>query len=149
MRMRQKTQRLEIPDKPISIGTLESVEAACRKFLVGRGRMFRWTRYGVKQVKKALRLRVRVGDRVLRPCSSDHSSPEYPDRLESFPGNWPCSSWRPTSGIPNTSAGSCRISHQTKVPLSVDRHSNEVPKLKMFVKPWEHHAVRIISFIGQ
>jgi hypothetical protein len=31
------------------------------------------------------RRRVRVGDHALRLCSSDHSSPEYPDRLESFP----------------------------------------------------------------
>ena len=36
MRMRQKTQRLEIPDKPVSTSTLESVEAACRKFLAER-----------------------------------------------------------------------------------------------------------------
>jgi hypothetical protein len=52
MRMRQKTQRLEIPDKPISTSTLESVEAACRKFFAGRGVIFRWTGYGTKQAKK-------------------------------------------------------------------------------------------------
>jgi hypothetical protein len=51
-RMRQKTQRLEIPDKPISTGTLESVEAACRKFFAERGVIFRWTGYGTKQAKK-------------------------------------------------------------------------------------------------
>jgi len=51
-RMRQKTQRLEIPDKPISTSTVESVEAACRKFLAGRGMIFKWTGYGTKQVKK-------------------------------------------------------------------------------------------------
>jgi hypothetical protein len=52
IRMRQKTQRLEIPDKPVSTGTLESVEAACRKFFVERGVILRWTGYGTKQVKK-------------------------------------------------------------------------------------------------
>jgi hypothetical protein len=50
--MRQKTQRLEIPDKPISTSTVESVEAACRKFLAGRGMKFKWTGYGTKHVKK-------------------------------------------------------------------------------------------------
>jgi hypothetical protein len=50
--MRQKTQRLEIPDKPVSASTLESVEAACRKFFAERGVIFRWTGYGTKQVKK-------------------------------------------------------------------------------------------------
>jgi hypothetical protein len=52
MRVRQKTQRLEIPDKPVSTSTVESVEAACRKFLAGRGMKFKWTGYGTKQVKK-------------------------------------------------------------------------------------------------
>jgi hypothetical protein len=52
IRMRQKTQRLEIPDKPVSASTLESVEAACRKFFAERGVIFRWTGYGTKQVKK-------------------------------------------------------------------------------------------------
>jgi hypothetical protein len=52
MRLRQKTQRLEIPDKLISTSTVESVEAACRKFLAGRGMKFRWMGYGTKQVKK-------------------------------------------------------------------------------------------------
>jgi len=52
MRKRQKAQRLEIPDKPISTSTLESVEAACRKFFAGRGMKFKWTGYGTKQVKK-------------------------------------------------------------------------------------------------
>jgi hypothetical protein len=50
--MRQKTQRLEIPDKPISTSTVEPVEAACRKFLAGRGMKFKWTGYGTKHVKK-------------------------------------------------------------------------------------------------
>jgi hypothetical protein len=52
MRMRQKTQRLEIPDKPVSTSTLESVEAACHKFFAERGMIFRWTSYGTMQVKK-------------------------------------------------------------------------------------------------
>jgi hypothetical protein len=39
-------------DKPVSTGTVESVEAACRKFLAGRGMKFKWTGYGTKQVKK-------------------------------------------------------------------------------------------------
>jgi hypothetical protein len=51
-RMRQKTQRLEIPDKPVSTSTVESVEAACRKFFAERGMIIRWTGYGTKQVKK-------------------------------------------------------------------------------------------------
>jgi hypothetical protein len=50
--MRQKTQKLEIPDKPVSTSTLQSVEAACRKFLAERGMIFRWTSYGAKQLKK-------------------------------------------------------------------------------------------------
>jgi hypothetical protein len=52
MRMRQKTQRAEIPDKPVSASTVESVEAACRKFFAERGMVIRWTGYGTKQVKK-------------------------------------------------------------------------------------------------
>jgi len=32
-RLRQKTQRLEIPDKPVSTSTVVSVEAACASFL--------------------------------------------------------------------------------------------------------------------
>jgi hypothetical protein len=51
-RIRRKTQKLEIPDKPISPSIVESVEAACRKFLAGRGMIFKWTGYGTKQVKK-------------------------------------------------------------------------------------------------
>jgi hypothetical protein len=51
-RMRQKTQRLEIPDKLVSTSTLESVEAACRKFFAERGVRFKWTGYGTKQLKK-------------------------------------------------------------------------------------------------
>jgi len=51
-RLRQKTQKLEIPDKPVSTSSLQSVEAACRKFLAGRGIKFKWTGYGTKQVRK-------------------------------------------------------------------------------------------------
>ena len=52
IRMRQKTQRLEIPDKPVSTSTLESVEAACRKFFAERGVIFRWTGCGMRLVRK-------------------------------------------------------------------------------------------------
>jgi hypothetical protein len=39
-------------DKPVSTSTLESVEAASRKFFAERGMIFRWTGYDTKQVKK-------------------------------------------------------------------------------------------------
>jgi hypothetical protein len=52
VRLRQKAQRLEIPDTPVSTSTVESVEAACRKFFAERGMIIRWTGFGTKQVKK-------------------------------------------------------------------------------------------------
>ena len=37
MRKRLRAQRLEIPDKSLSVSALDSVEVACRKFLEKRG----------------------------------------------------------------------------------------------------------------
>jgi hypothetical protein len=39
MRLRQKAQRLELPDKPVSTTVLQSVDAACNKYPEKRGMM--------------------------------------------------------------------------------------------------------------
>ena len=55
MRLRQKAQRLELPDKPVSTTVLQSVDAACNKYLEKRGMMYKWTSsYSGKRVKKEL-----------------------------------------------------------------------------------------------
>jgi hypothetical protein len=52
-RLRQRTQRLEIPDKPISTSAVQSVEAACHKFLQKGGMIYKLTSsYSGKRVKK-------------------------------------------------------------------------------------------------
>jgi hypothetical protein len=52
-RLRQKAQRLELPDKPVSTTVLQSVYAACNKYLEKRGMMYKWTSsYSGKRVKK-------------------------------------------------------------------------------------------------
>ena len=40
VRLRQKAQRLELPDKPVSTTVLQSVDAACNKYLEKRGMMY-------------------------------------------------------------------------------------------------------------
>ena len=53
MRLRQKAQRLELLDKPVSTTVLQSVDAACNKYLEKRGMMYKWTSsYSGKRVKK-------------------------------------------------------------------------------------------------
>ncbi len=37
LRLRQKAQRLELLDKPVSTTVLQSVDAACNKYLEKRG----------------------------------------------------------------------------------------------------------------
>jgi hypothetical protein len=55
MRLRQKAQRLELPDKPVSTTVLQSVDAACNKYPEKRGMMYKWTSsYSGKRVKKEL-----------------------------------------------------------------------------------------------
>ena len=51
--LRQSAQRLELPDKPVSTTVLQSVDAACNKYLEKRGMMYKWTSsYFGKRVKK-------------------------------------------------------------------------------------------------
>jgi len=53
MWVRQKAERLELPDKPVSTTVLQSVDAACNKYLEKRGMMYKWTSsYSGKRVKK-------------------------------------------------------------------------------------------------
>ena len=55
MWVRQKAERLEPPDKPVSTTVLQSVDAACNKYLEKRGMMYKWTSsYSGKRVKKEL-----------------------------------------------------------------------------------------------
>ena len=42
-RLRQRAQRLEIPDEPISTVAIQSVQAACHQFLKNRGMLYNWT----------------------------------------------------------------------------------------------------------
>jgi hypothetical protein len=51
-RLRQRAERLETPDKPVSTSAAQSVEAACRKFLEERGMIYKLTSYGARLVKK-------------------------------------------------------------------------------------------------
>ena len=56
MWVRQKAERLEIPDRPISTSAVQSVEAACHKFLQKRGMIYKLTSsYSGKRVKKEAR----------------------------------------------------------------------------------------------
>ncbi len=49
-RLRQRAQRLEIPDAPLSTVVIQSVEAACHKFLQARGMIYKFTRsYSAKK----------------------------------------------------------------------------------------------------
>lgn len=49
-RLRQRAQRLEIPDAPLSTVLIQSVEAACHKFLQARGMIYKLTRsYSAKK----------------------------------------------------------------------------------------------------
>jgi hypothetical protein len=49
-RLRQRAQRLEIPDAPLSTVVIQSVEAACHKFLQARGMIYKLTRsYSAKK----------------------------------------------------------------------------------------------------
>src|SRR5258708_12520836 len=55
-RLRQRAERLEIPNKPISTSAVQSVEAACHKFLQKRGMIYKLTSsYSGKRVKKEAR----------------------------------------------------------------------------------------------
>jgi hypothetical protein len=55
-RLRQRAERLEIPDKPISTSAVQSVEAACHKYLQKRGMIYKLTSsYSGKRVKKEAR----------------------------------------------------------------------------------------------
>jgi hypothetical protein len=51
-RLRQRAERLETPDKPVSTSTAQSVEAACHKFLEERGMIYNWTSCGTRLVRK-------------------------------------------------------------------------------------------------
>ena len=52
-RLRQSAQRLEIPDAPLFMVAIQSVDAACNKYLEKRGMMYKWTSsYSGKRVKK-------------------------------------------------------------------------------------------------
>ena len=52
-RLRQRAQRLEIPDTPLSTVAIQSVGAACHKYLQERGLIQKWTSsYSGKRVKK-------------------------------------------------------------------------------------------------
>jgi hypothetical protein len=51
-RLRQRAERLETPDKPISTSAAQSVEAACHKFLEERRMIYKLTSYGTRLVSK-------------------------------------------------------------------------------------------------
>jgi hypothetical protein len=52
-RLRQSAQRLEIPDAPLSMVAIQSVVAACHKYLIGRGIIYKLTSsFSGRQVKK-------------------------------------------------------------------------------------------------
>jgi hypothetical protein len=56
-RLRQSAQRLEIPDAPLSMVAIQSVEAACHKDLQRRGMTHKLTSsYSGRPVKKAARV---------------------------------------------------------------------------------------------
>jgi hypothetical protein len=55
-RLRQRAQRLEIPDAPLSTVVIQSVEAACHKFLQAREMIYKFTSsYSGRPVKKEAR----------------------------------------------------------------------------------------------
>lgn len=56
VRLRQRAQRLEIPDAPLSTVAIQSVEAACHKYLQERGMIYKLTSsYSGRRVKKEAR----------------------------------------------------------------------------------------------
>jgi hypothetical protein len=55
-RLRQSAQRLEVPDAPLSMVAIQSVAAACHKYLQERGMIYKLTSsYSGRPVKKGAR----------------------------------------------------------------------------------------------
>ena len=78
-RLRQRAEKLEIPDKPISTSAVQSVEAACHKFLQKRGMIYKLTSsYSGKRVKKEAR-----GNRTKEAAERCAESGTFPTRSDS------------------------------------------------------------------
>jgi hypothetical protein len=77
--LRQRTQRLEIPDKPISKSAVQSVGAACHQFLQKRGMICKlMSSYSGKPVKKEA-----TGDRTKEVAERGAESGTFPTRSDS------------------------------------------------------------------
>jgi hypothetical protein len=79
VRLRQRAQRLEIPDAPLSTRAIQSVEAACHKFLQARGMIYRLTSsYSGRPVKKEAR-----GNKMKEAAERCAQSRTFPTRYDS------------------------------------------------------------------
>jgi hypothetical protein len=78
-RLRQSAQRLEIPDAPLSMVAIQSVEAACHKYLQRRGMIHKLTSsYSGRPVKKAAR-----GNTTSQAAERCAESGTFPTRSDS------------------------------------------------------------------
>jgi hypothetical protein len=78
-RLRQSAQRLEIPDAPLSMVAIQSVEAACHKYLQERGMIYKLTSsYSGRPVKKGAR-----GNKTKGAAERCAESGTFPTRSDS------------------------------------------------------------------
>ena len=78
-RLRQSAQRLEIPDAPLSTVVIQSVEAACQKFLQARRMIYKLTSsYSGRPVKKEAR-----GNQTKEAAERFAESGTFPTRSDS------------------------------------------------------------------
>jgi len=78
-RLRPSAQRLEIPDAHLSKVAIQSVEAACHKFLQARGMIYKLTsNYSVRPVKKEAR-----GNKTKQAAERRAESGTFPTRSDS------------------------------------------------------------------